>query len=107
MRRWVSEPLRVLLAVFAVYRLSALLAFDDGPADVFLRIRGAAGAYQYGEDGRPARAVGRLVSCPHCLGVWFAVLCAALVVWRTGVGDSALLILGLAGAASWLQGRET
>ena len=100
-----SETLRVLLAAFAVYRLSALVAFDDGPGDVFLKLRGAAGAYQYGEDGRPARAVGRLVSCPHCLGVWFAAGCAALVVWRTSIGDAALLILGLAGAASWLQGR--
>ena len=98
-----SEAARFILAAFAVYRLSALFAFDDGPDDIFVRLRSAAGAYQYGEDGRPQRALGRLVSCPHCLGVWFAVLCAALALLPTAIGDAALAVFGLAGAASWLQ----
>lgn len=98
-----SEAVRFILAVFAVYRLSALFALDDGPGDLFLRIRSAAGAYQYGEDGRPARAVGRLVSCPHCLSVWFAVLAGIAVLLPSRAGDAMILLFGLAGAASWLQ----
>lgn len=98
-----SEAVRWILAAFAVYRLSALVAYDDGPGDVFLKLRGRLGAYQYGEDSRPARGVGRLVSCPHCLGIWFAAAVAALLAFRSGIGDAILAVLGLAGVASWLE----
>lgn len=98
-----SEEVRLLLAAFAVYRMAALVAIDDGPGDVFLSLRSAAGAYQYGEDGRPSRGLGRLVACPHCVGVWVAVLAAAAVLFPSWVGDAMILLFGLAGAASWLQ----
>lgn len=98
-----SEAIRIVLAVFAVYRLAALFALDDGPDDVFVRMRSRAGAFRYAEDGRPSRGMGRLVSCPHCLGVWFAAVVGAAVLFPTRIGDAMIILFGLAGAASWLQ----
>lgn len=88
--------LRLLLAAFAVYRLAQLVAIDDGPGDVFRRLR--------------ARAVtgwfAGLVHCVYCLGVWFAALAAVAVLWPCGVSDAALVVLGLAGAQTWMQGAR-
>ena len=104
-----SESVRIVLTVFAVFRIAALIAIDDGPFDVFLRIRSVAGVYQLGADGRPARGVGRLVSCPHCIGVWIAFAVSPLIMFPSGIGDAFLTVFGVAGVASFVQsvsGRE-
>ncbi len=100
------ELVRWLLAALTCYRLAQFMAIDDGPCDVFLRLRDWAGASTYGQDGRPATSLGRLVSCPYCIGVWAAVLCAAAALWPTMVGDLFLAALGLAGAQAALQGAR-
>ena len=100
------EWARLVLAALTCYRLAQLVAIDDGPADAFLRLRAWAGAYDIGQDSRPERGLGRLLGCPYCLGVWFALPCAAAALWPTWAGDAALLVLGIAGAQSVLQGRR-
>ncbi len=100
---------RLVLAVFATFRLARLLARDEGPAGVFEKLRTALGAYDYGPEqddaGQPmARtSLGRLMVCPHCLGVYAAVLCAGLFLWAHPLAALVLLALGIAGAQSWLQ----
>ena len=89
-----SEWARLCLAALAVYRMAQLIAIDDGPGDVFRRLR------KWWITGWR----GGVVHCPYCLGIWFAVPAAALVLWPTGVGDALLVVLGLAGAQAWLQG---
>jgi len=90
----VSIEVRLVLAALAVYRLAQLIAIDDGPGQVFRRLRG-----RFVTGG-----MADLVHCPYCLGVWFAALLAPLVLWPCGVGDVLLIALGVAGAQSWLQG---
>jgi len=105
----VSESVRIVLTVFAVFRVSELVSIDDGPFDVFLRLRSAAGVYQRGADGRPMRGVGRLVGCPYCVGVWVSMLGAAAVLFPSAVVDAIVLLFGIAGAAAFVQsvsGRE-
>jgi hypothetical protein len=97
------DPLRVLLAILAAYRLAELVSLDDGPGDVFLRLRTWAGSYVYGEDGRPATSLGRLLACPFCVGVYAALGVLALVLWPSGVGDALLLMGGLAGGQCLLE----
>jgi hypothetical protein len=101
-----SETVRLALAILATYRIAQLVAHDDGPADVFLKVRVWAGCYEYGADGRPARAIGRLMGCPYCVGVWAAVLGVVLWMIPSAVGDVFLGVLGIAGAQAFLEGRR-
>lgn len=94
---------RALLAALACYRLSTLLVYDDGPFDIFARLRSVAGVYRYGENGWPESPLGRLLSCPHCVGVWIAAGMAALVLWPGVLGDAVLLVFAIAGVQSFLE----
>lgn len=100
------EWVRWALAALTCYRMAQLVALDDGPGDVFLRLRERAGAYQYGDDGRPFTSIGRLMACPFCIGVWAAVPCAALALWPSAVGDVILAVIGIAGAQAAIQGER-
>lgn len=60
---------RFTLSALAVYRVSFLVAREDGPLGLFRRMRIAA-------DGS---AVGRLVGCVNCLSVWIALPLAVFV----------------------------
>lgn len=86
--------LRLLLAALAVYRLAQLVAIDDGPGDVFRRLRAH---FLTG-------FVAGLIRCPYCVSVYAAAALGALVLWPCGVGDIVLVWVGIAGGACWLQG---
>ena len=58
--------------------------------------------YDYGEDSRPKTSLGRLMGCPYCLGVWFALVIIVLLVIPTPAGDLVLAWWGLAGAQAFL-----
>ncbi len=102
------EIIRLLLAVFAVYRLAILIAKDDGPMFIFKRLRDFTG-YKAGAQMLKGKEYGGWVSlneglaCVFCVGLYMAPLCAALVVYPTVAGDIFLLIFALAGAQSLLQ----
>ena len=61
MSHW-SLWFRLAIAVLATWRLAHLVAREDGPFDVVVRIRRRAG------DG----VLGRLMDCPYCLSLWIA-----------------------------------
>jgi len=90
-----------LLAIVAVglatYRIARLLVVEDGPGDVFLKLRAWAGCYEYGEDGRPAGNLGRALTCVHCTGVYVGVfaffgylISPLLVVFLAALGLASL-----------------
>ena len=60
---------RILLAVLATWRVSQLIAGEDGPAGVLARLRAAAGR----------RWFGRLMDCFACVSVWVAAPLALFV----------------------------
>ena len=68
MGEW-SPWFRFTIAVCATWRLAHLIAREDGPADVIVKLRGRAG------DG----AAGRLMDCPYCLSLWIAMPFALLL----------------------------
>ena len=82
---------RLLLAVLATWRLSVLLAQDDGPWDAIARLRAALG------DG----AWGRMLDCFHCVSLWVA----APLAWAVGRDalEQWLAWPALSGAACLLQ----
>src|SRR3954463_8836653 len=54
---------RFTLSALAVYRVSYLVARDDGPWNLFRRLRSAA----------KGTGAGRLVTCVNCLSVWVSL----------------------------------
>lgn len=78
------------LCVLATWRLSHLVASEDGPFDLIVRLRARAG------DGM----LGKLMDCPYCLSLWIAAPAALLlttwfpewcVAWLAISGGSSLL----------------
>jgi hypothetical protein len=94
------ELVRWVLAALTVYRLSELVALDDGPFQFFARLRRWAGVHP---DDLIRENLAELLHCPYCLGVWFGAVVVVLAVWPTWPGDLALGMLGLAGAQSVLS----
>jgi hypothetical protein len=89
-----SEPgfwARFVLAILATWRITHLLAREDGPGDVVVRLRTRLGS----------GALGTLMDCFHCLSLWVAAPLALLVA-RTPV-DLLLAWPALSGAACLLE----
>jgi hypothetical protein len=82
---------QLTLSAFAVWRVTHLLAKEDGPWDVIVAVRLRLG------DG----FLGSLLDCFYCLSLWIAAPAAYLLMgrWR----DWPLLWLGLSGVACLLE----
>lgn len=87
MEDWAFWP-RFTCASLATWRLAHLLAQEDGPGDVVLRLRARLGATLAGD----------AMDCIHCMALWIAAP-MALVVAHDGAGWL-LAWLAIAGAAS-------
>lgn len=94
---------RLLLAVFAVYRLSSLIAREEGPFSVFDHLRMRLGAYDYDEYGTAETALGRGIGCVFCVGVYTAALLLFPIYLPTLIGDILLTWLGIAGGQVFLE----
>lgn len=81
----------VIVAVLATWRVTHLLQAEDGPADVIVRLRRAAG------DG----FLGSLLDCFHCLSLWVAAP-FAVVTGSTWL-ERGMLWLALSGGACLLE----
>ena len=80
-----------VLAVLATWRITHLLAKEDGPADLVVRCRARLGHGM----------AGKLMDCFECLSVWVAVPIAFFVSRRPL--DLLLIWLALSGAACLLE----
>lgn len=83
--------LTFFVAALATWRVTHLLAAEDGPFDLLARARGRLGR----------SALGQLFDCFHCLSVWVAAPFALLLYPRWP--DALLAWLGLSGAACLLE----
>jgi hypothetical protein len=83
--------LRFILVALATWRATHLLASEDGPADVVVRIR-----ERLGES-----FLGRLMDCFYCLSLWVAAPAALAVTHNPW--DWPLIWLSLSGAACLLE----
>ncbi|MFV2051640.1 DUF1360 domain-containing protein [Aliiroseovarius sp. YM-037] len=89
-----ADWLIILLAVFAVWRVTHLIAKEDGPWNVVIYLRIAAGRSW----------VGHLMDCFKCLSLWVAIPFAFVIdaAWHMHV----VLWLALSGAAILLEERS-
>jgi hypothetical protein len=87
---------RFVLAVLATWRVTHLLANEDGPADLIFRFRRLLGQ----------SLAGSLMDCFHCLSLWIAAPAALFVTRRPA--EWFFSWLALSGAACLLErmGRE-
>jgi len=88
--------IRCALAVLATWRITHLLANEDGPADLIVRFRARLGG----------GVVAKMMDCFQCLSLWVALPIAFFVSRRPM--DLLLVWLALSGAACLLEriGRE-
>jgi len=86
-----SDFYGLALGVLGVWRITHLLQAEDGPWDVVLRLRRAAG------NGM----LGAMLDCFGCLSLWVAIVFAALLAH--GVLHGMLLCPALSGGAMLLQ----
>lgn len=75
---------RFVLAVLATWRVTHLLASEDGPADMIVRFRTLLGKSM----------VGRLLDCFNCVGLWIAAPAALFVSRSLGEWFFSWLALG-------------
>jgi hypothetical protein len=83
-----NEWFRFVMAALAVWRLSHLLAAEDGPWNMITRLRRRLGTTQWG----------RLMDCFYCLSIWISIPFTFFVV--SGMLDRFIVWLALSGAAS-------
>jgi len=83
--------IRFVLAVLATWRVTHLLANEDGPADVIVRLRERLGR----------SLLGTLMDCFNCLSLWIGAP-AALFVARSPL-DWLFVWLAVSGAACLLE----
>ncbi len=85
------SPVALIVAIFAVWRVTHLLWGEDGPGHIFVRLRRAVG------DG----FWGGLLDCFYCLSLWLAAPFACVLgdTWL----DRLVLWLGLSGGAILLE----
>lgn len=85
-----DEPVWLLLTVLAVWRLAALVAYEEGPFGLFVFVRRAL----------VRLGAGRLAGCFYCLSVWMSLL--VLLVFPLDRATP-LVWLGVAGAVAIIE----
>lgn len=102
------SPELLILAALNVYRLTLLISKEEGPGDIFGKLRTLAGVKtdQYSND-YGTNWISRGMLCPYCLSVWIGLF-VALALWAAvhfGYSELVfylLLPLGLSGAAVFM-----
>lgn len=84
-----------ILCVFAVFRVSHLIAIDDGPADIFFKFREIV-IHKYGV----THWIYKGVTCILCLSVWGSLLATILMFSGLGFLDFCLVWLSMAGCVT-------
>jgi len=67
----------IIIFILATWRLSCLLLYEEGPFDIFTKIRTLMGIYEeLDEEGNSSRYIEKktfftdLFSCMYCLSIW-------------------------------------
>jgi hypothetical protein len=90
-----------VLLTFATYRVTQLLVYDDGPLDLIFKLRAMMGVYDLDQNGESKTNLGKLFSCPYCVGFWLAI--PAALVPAGNIKSFIILWLAIAGSQSFLE----
>ena len=73
----------LLILALATWRLTSLLAFEDGPGEVFAKVRSKLGV-KYDQQSKPygTNLVSKAIICTFCASVWWGAGWTVLyLVW--------------------------
>lgn len=84
--------------------MAQLLVYDDGPFDVIFKLRAAVGTYDLNAAGERQTVLGKLFSCPYCVGFWIAAPLAATLA--TTIISFFLWWLAIAGGQAFLESQS-
>lgn len=107
------SPELLIIAFLATYRLTLMINAEDGPADIFGRLRTRIGV-KFDEQSQPygTNWISEGVLCFYCLSVWIAT---GLTLWilifslinRPDIALWTLLPFGLSGGAIILRNHDS
>lgn len=95
----------LIIGALAAFRLAELIVIDNGPFDIFVRIRG----YLYQEQiplpekNRFLSAISPTFQCVHCLGLWISIPITCAYFVHNFYLDGFILYLAIAGLQSILS----
>jgi len=91
----------LLIMVLATWRLASMLVSEDGPFDVFRRIRSLWGITHH-DDGTvaqiPDTTLAKLFTCMWCMTLWMAAvvyllwIVAPVAVWILGLSTGGIIV---------------
>ena len=90
-----------ILSAFAVYRISHLFKYDEGPFHVFENARLVLG--RRASYSPTAKFLADIVNCCYCSTVWIAIPFAFFVLFPRKLTNIFVVWLGLAGASELLH----
>jgi len=101
-----SNDLRWILGALAAFRLTWELVVEDGPWDIWFRLRERLGCYDYGAEKEygepvPKTKLGQWAACKYCLALFpVAPIIVSLLALSWWLTDFFIAWLGLAGAVT-------
>jgi len=98
---------RFFMAALAIYRLAWMFTKENGLFGIFAHIRAKLGARAAVEPREGiVWTIAELFNCPHCFGVWLAILFLPAILFPSQPVDAILIILAVAGLQSFMTGRS-
>lgn len=97
----------LIILSLATYRLAQLISIDNGPMNLFAKLReqtdSLARAEQEENEGRTLwQNINDGLHCPYCTGVWSAII--LMIIYRKWY--TLVYLLAIAGGQSWLEGKR-
>ena len=68
------NALHLIVLALATWRLSSLISAEEGPYNIFGRLRSKVGVYYIGERVDASGELAKLISCTWCLSVWIGAI---------------------------------
>ena len=95
-----SDAIDLIVMAFAIWRISSMLVAEDGPWEIFSRLRYVLGIKpdDMGVD-YPTNEVAKALMCVWCTSVWISIVVSILAHFNQGLVVAILLPLCLSGVA--------
>lgn len=96
------QPFTFLIFALAVWRISSLLVNEDGPFDIFIKLRWKAGV-RFDKESEPygTNVISKGLLCVWCVSVWIAGVGAILI--SANFLEYIVLVLALSAAAIMVE----
>lgn len=92
------------LVVLSAWRITSLLVREDGPFDVFARLRLALGVY-YDDmsEAHGRNTVAKALTCTWCLSVWISLFAALLSPFSVNILSYWLNVFAISTLIIWID----